>query len=151
MIVDVPRGHHGDSEPVGESAEAPVPVAVPLLLVGLKLDEKAPGSEGGVQASGQELGGGHAVFQRPRQRASPTPGEGDETLRACEERREAKGGPSAFTLEMRLTQEPAEVGVTSRGFGEEGHVAAPGEWVADGVAIHISARAAAPIAPCITG
>ena len=73
------------------------------------------------------------------------------TLRACEKGREAKGGSAAFTLQMRLAQEPAEVGVTSRGFGEEGHVAAPGERVAVGVAIQISGRAAAPIAPCITG
>ena len=134
VIVNIPRGHHGDSEPVGKSAEAPVPVAVPLLLVVLKLDEKAPGAEGSVQASGEELGAGRAVFQRPRQRTSPAPGEYDETLRACEQRREAKSGLAAFALEMRLTQEPAEVSVTSRGFGQEGHVAAPGQRVAVGIA-----------------
>ena len=56
---------------------------------------------------------------------------------------------------MRLTQEPAEIGITSRGFGQEGHVAATGEWVAVGIAtqitIRVAVRAAASVAPCITG
>ena len=147
VIVDVPCSHHGDSEPIGEPAEAPVPVAVPPLFVVLKLDEKATRAEGSVQAPSQELGNGRAVFQRPRQRASLAPGEGNEALRTCEEGREGKGGLPAFTFEMRLTQEPAEVGVTSRGFGQEGHVAAPGHRVAIGIAT----RAAAQAAPCIAG
>jgi len=138
VIVDVSRSHHGDSEPIGEPAEAPVPVAVPFLLVVLELDEEPPGTEGSVQAPGEELGSGYAVFQRPRQRASTASSEYDETLRACEERREGKRGLASFTLVMRLTQKPAEVGVTSWGFGQEGHVAAPGQRVAVGVSAQIA-------------
>jgi hypothetical protein len=133
VIVNVSCSDHGDPEPVGEPAEVPVPIAVPLLLIVLKLDEKAPGAEGGVQAPGEELGCGRAVFQRPRQRALPAPAEGDEPLCACEEGREQKSGPPAFTPEVRLTQEPAEVGITSRSFGQEGHMTAPGQRVSSGI------------------
>jgi hypothetical protein len=139
VIVDVSRSHHGDSEPVCESAEGTFPVAVPLPLVVMEFDEEPPGAEGGVETPGEELGSGYAVFQRPRQRASTAPGEGNEALSACEEGRKEKGGPAAFTLVVRLAQQAAKVGVTGWCFGQKGHVAATGQRVA----IRIVERAAA--------
>ena len=129
VVVDVACGHHGNLEPVGQAAQAPVPVAIPLLLVVLELHEELPVSESALKTSGQELCGCHAVLEGDQKGALPAPGEGDETLCAGEEGGERKGGAAAITLQMCLTQEPAEVGIPGRGLGQEGHVAAADQRV----------------------
>jgi hypothetical protein len=123
VVVDVAGGHHGNSETVGQAAQAAVPVAIPFFLVVLELHEELPVSEGALKASGQELRGGYAVFEGDQEGALPAPGEGDEALCASEEGGERKGRAAALTLQMRLTQEPAEVGIPGRGLGQEGHMA----------------------------
>ena len=135
MVVDIPRGHHGDPEPVGQPPQGPVAGGIALDPVVLEFDEEAVRPEGADEAPGEGLARGHGIGQGMNQGTPTAPGEkeeafgsgGDPPVGGAQEKVQGEGGVSpmrrgvivARREAVSLGDQAAEVGVAGRGLGQE--------------------------------
>ncbi len=122
VIVDVPRGHDRDPEPVGQAGQAADPLGVPADPVVLELDEEAVGAERIEESLRECLSRRRRILERTEEGAPPATGEEDEPLGVLEEKRQGEGRGAPGARAVCFGEDPTKVRVPRRRLGEESQV-----------------------------